>query len=503
MPDDVLAYYYARYGLADALYMRLGARRPEAAEAALRELSREELVHACEERVRDLLREVRVHFPRPEYPPNSEEDGDLVRDPDGTAGEQIAEHGYYVRPHVMVTDGRLNGPNGLIENPIPDKKLLQRYYPPATRLSVGKSSASNVRKTPLFGLACTIASLTPLKAARRTGGSDRAGVIPDLPIGDLITYLDLYMEMLPSLPAPTRARTGDDGKPYLLQNWGTFPDPPPGWSFGTLGVVAGIGSWARKNDLFEDAEPILKRLATTRVYVIDTSGDDNRVESGGSHVAQLARKGALRAALDDAWRIRTEAREEELQRTLRRWLLLFTPSSFQNFLAVRATYPSSFTPILNTYFMETHEPSLIESARATGQHVNSQAWHAADGKKKETRRKNKQTILASLESMLYDCDDGAEMIARLTTQVGRLTGSDFPHASTPFFDATVDDNGLSVKKARNLLLAYMRLRGTERAEATGTTGESGTEATTDAPPSDAATDPSTGSYDPDSEIANL
>ncbi len=454
MVDGVRSYYFSRYGLAETLVTQFGARTAEEAEAAMQEHDLEE---ALEARIRQLMGEIRVHFPDPEYPPNSEVKGHQVQELDGAPGEQVGANGYFVRPHVLLGDGQLNGRYGFINSPLPGKEIIQRYYPPATKLSVGKASASNVKKTRLFALACTVTTLTPLKAARRTGDSDRGAVIPDLPLPELLSYLDLYLDLQPSLAGPTQATTNDDGKPFLLQNEGTFPDPPPGWTFGTLGVVAGIGSWARKNGFFGDAKPVLEALANRRVYVIDTSGT-NRSETAGSHVATLAREGILRPALENAWKIQTNANKEDVQRILRRWLLRFNPAYFRDFLSLRATYPRSFSPLFDAYFMPDYDPSLVSSARAAAQHINTQAYHAADGTG-DTRRQNKQTILSSLESTLYDCDNGPELIARISVQVGRLTGADFPPDAQEFFDRTTAGE-LTLEEARNLLVAYMRLRGT-------------------------------------------
>jgi hypothetical protein len=500
MLEDLRGYYFSRYGLAETLVQGLGANTPEEAEDALQHRSRDEMEAALEERVQQLLGEVRAYFPDPEYPPDAKVEGQLVQELDGTPGEQVGENGYFVRPHVLLGDGQLNGRYGFVNSPLPGKEIIQRYYPPATKLSVGKASASNVKKTRLFALACTVTTLTPLKAARRTGGSDRGAVIPDLPLAELISYLDLYVDLQPSLPAPTRAATSDDGKPYLLQNRGTFPDPPPGWTFGTLGVVAGIGSWARKNGFFEDAEPVLEALATRRAYVIDTTGD-NRVESAGSHVVSLAREGVLHDTLSNAWKITSDANEEDIQRLLRRWLLHFNESYFKDFLALRAIYPPSFSPLIDAYFMQDYEEDLIASARVAAQHINTQAYHAADGSTQEAKRENKQTILSGLESMLYDCSDGPELIARISAQVGRLTGSDFPPEARAFFDRTTAGD-LSLEEARNLLVAYMRLREPSTGEEAG-----GAETTSDAAEATATEDPSPeppgSSYSPDDELSDL
>jgi len=499
MFEDLRAYYYSRYGLGEALVTQFDVHTSEDALTVLRETSRDEMEAVLEDRIGQLLQDVRVHFPKPEYPANTEVTGQRVLELDGTPGEQVGKNGYFVRPHVLLEDGQLNGRYGFVNSPLPDKEIIQRYYPPATKLSVGKSSASNVKKTRLFALACTVTTLTPLKAARRTGDSDRGAVIPDLDLEVLIPYLDLYLDLQPSLPGPTQATTNDDGKPYLLQNRGTFPDPPPGWSFGTIGVVAGIGSWARENGFFEDAEPVLEALATGRSYVIDTSGS-NRVETAGSHVVRLAREGTLRPALENAWKIETNASEEDVQRLLRRWLLRFNRAYFTDFLSLRATYPRSFSPLIDAYFMPDYDEDLIASARTAAQHINTQAYHAADGTG-DTKRQNKQTILSSLESMLYDCDSGPELIARISVQVGRLTGSDFPPEAQDFFDRTTAGT-LSLEEARNLLVAYMRLRGPSPEQA----GDTPTQEAEDQPETgeEPAPEPApSSSFDPDDELSDL
>jgi hypothetical protein len=505
MFEDLRSYYFSRYGLAEVLVTEMEAYDPEAAREALAETSREEMESIFEKRIGRLLRKVRVHFPSPEYPPNAEVTGEPVWELDGTPGEQVGENGYFVRPTVLLTDGQLNGYYGFINSPIPsDGEVIQRHYPPATKLSIGKSSASNVKKTRLFVLACTVTTLTPLKAARRSGESDRAAVIPDLDLPRLVTYLDLYLDLQPGLSDPTLAETNDEGKPFLKQNDGTFPNAPPAWTFGTLGVVAGIGSWARENGFFEDAEPVLEALATGRSYVIGTSGD-NRVETAGSHVVGLARRGVLQRALDRAWRIETDANEEDLYRELHRWLLRFGRAQFRDFLSIRAIYPSSFSPLIDAYFMQTYDEDLIGSARAAGQHVNNQAYHAAEGSTQEAKRENKQTILASIESMLYDCSDEPEMIARLSTQVGRLTGADFPPEAQEFFDQATGGD-LSVEEARNLLIAYMRLRGSSPTSNGGDSSplaSEGERAESDSP-AEAAPESKPGeSFDPDQELSQM
>jgi len=198
--------------------------------------------------------------------------------------------------------------------------------------------------------------------------------------------------------------------------------------------------------------------------VIDTNKKTRpRVEVARSHLVRLSTAHNLARIIRAAWKVKTNVQRDVFYRVFRRWLLLFTAPTLDDVVAVRAQYPSEFAPLFEEYFMQRHKRDLIDSARITGQHISRQAWFAAsdasDGGM-EARRKKTQSILAGLESLLRDCNSGPEMLARLSVQAGRLTGSSFPPEARRFFDAVAadDPDSLSLKDARNLLLAYMRLR---------------------------------------------
>lgn len=448
-------YYYSRYGLADVLLSEFDASRSKA-DSLVADLTVDEFEDAARRRLRALKGALRLQFPIEGLEPGEALRGEPVANPTGEKGVQVGSNGFYVRPHVLLDDGALNGYYGLLQNFWPSGELIQRFYPPASKLSLGKKSAGNVKASNAFALACQVTTLTTAKAARRSGSSDRAAVIPDIPLRDLIPFIGLLEHMQQKSTNPTRGTVSRDGESVRLAgNSGNFPSAPPGWAFGAIGVVAAIGGWARENQSVSLAQPVLDVLRGRRLYLIDTSGTSN-VETVGNHLVQLALEDALRPALDATWKVTTNAEDEEFYRVLRRWLLFFNRSAFRDFLAIRALYPSEFSSIIDRYVMQQFDPDLIDSARAAAQHVNRQAWFAAEGSG-ETKRTNQQTILASMESLAYDCSDGPEMIARLSVQVGRLTGQSFPPEAQTFFDAATSGD-IDLEDARNLLIAYMRLR---------------------------------------------
>lgn len=451
-------YYYSRYGLADVLLHELGASRSTVSDT-LAELTEDAFEEAAEERLRDLKMELRIQFPTEALAPEETVEGHRVTEPDGTPGEQVAENGFYTRPHVLLDAGGLNGRYGLLKGYLPSKKkLLQRYYPPASKLSIGKKSADNAKASRAFILACQVTTLTTAKAARKMGDADRAAVIPDLPLPDLLPYMRLLEWMQSKGTHPARGTVNRSGDGVRLEgNDGNFPEAPPQWAFGSLGVMAAIGTWARENQTLRRAEPVLAALTNQRFYVVTTSGT-TRSERVGGHLYELATRFRLAPILREAWKVETNMEQDEFYRVFRRWLLRFDEPTFLDFLAVRATYPPAFTPIIDFYFMQRFDDDLINSARVAAQHISDQAYHATDENlSAEDRRASKEATLAGLESMLYDCEDGPELIARLSVQVGRLTGSSFPPEAQHFFDE-VASGAVEPDDARHLLLAYMRLR---------------------------------------------
>ncbi len=459
--NDIRHYYYSRYGLADVLLHEFDASH-RTVTSILRGMAEEEFEEAAKARLNALRSEIRVQFPTDGLVPKAAIEGTRVHDPSGEKGKQVAGKGFYIRPHVLLNAGALQG---LLNSYFPTKRaLLQRYYPPATKLSIGKKSADNVNRSIPFILACQVTTLTAAKAARKSGDADRAAVIPDLSLPELITYIRLleYMQSKSTNPRAGVVRKSGEGV-NLVDNDGNFPEAPPPWAFGGLGVMAAIGTWARDNHSLAIAQPVLSALARRRFYVIDTSGS-SRMEKSGRHLERLSTDHDLARILRDAWKVETTAQNDDFYRVFRRWLLRFDPPTFSDFLTLRARYPSAFEPIIEAYFMQEFDAELITSARIAAQHVGRQAYFAADGKEPEKRRKNTQKILASLESMLRDCSDGREMLARLSVQVGRLTGSSFPEEAQPFFDAVTSDQ-ITVENARNLLFTYMRLRNTTSGQA--------------------------------------
>ncbi|MFB6272396.1 MAG: hypothetical protein ABEL51_05825 [Salinibacter sp.] len=453
---------YPRYGLAD-LIASSGAEVPRVEGlgdeyrrgTALKDVDREAVTEgATELAAHYLTHKLRVYGPPEQDTPGTE---GVLSEVESEVG-QTSDGGYYTRPHALVEAG--GSLNSAIKSPTPGKRLLKGHCPFASKMSIGQASAANPKMGTAFTALSQVATYTPNKIAIRWPGTDdRLALLPDLPLDDLVTFVRFYRTYVRPQVDLLGARVTESGNWRLHCNSGTYPDPAPAWAFGALGLTAGLVRWAERLGYLQRAEALLR--AIDRVYVVGTKTKYQEVEPLDNHVIRLARGGTLWRLLQDAEAAdpdrdpseRTDPDElTPFRLFLRRWLTTFSRHHFERFLSVRARYPSSFHPAFNQYFAMSHDDALIEAAKAAGHHVSAQAYAAADG---DTEEANK--ILNSIESRLVEATDESEMIASLTTRVGRLTGSMFDPDAVPFLDAVQSEGPPTLDEARNLLMAYMRV----------------------------------------------
>ena len=102
------------------------------------------------------------------------------------------------------------------------------------------------------------------------------------------------------------------------------------------------------------------------------------------------------------------------------------------------------------------DPDVIAAAKAAGKHANSCCYYAA---RENDSYKSKETYLDELEGIITSADSGPELLARLSTQVGRLPKGDFPESAEPFFDA-LNAGEIDLKRAKNVLRSYLRIGAT-------------------------------------------
>lgn len=430
---------------------------------------------------------------------------DWVRVPDpGSKSGQVASRGYYLAPHVITSDGSASGllaearrlAQAMQDGDGLDKPtaLKRSFAPLVSKVNAGKSSLSDPKTSRLNAALTALATVTPDKAAAWSLGT--AALIPDLPLVDaddpsyypLLDYLRLFETMSSRYydsAAAMRTPLSKDGgykRPRLHE--GNFPEAPSNSALSALGVVASVGWWARHGEAQAEVDPegwarrVLDLLVERPLLVV--SYDSTRQERFGHHLVDLALSGDIRAVLASLRRVMPAAADGwndpkvGLFRMMAdRFLRLFTQPALRDFLAVRAAYPAELGPVFDSYFttnaMTSLSPDLVSSARAYGAALNRAAWTAASsdaqsdqkrrGEKARSPEEYKQRALIDFESAVHSAKSGPEMLAKVGSRAGRLTGFDLPPEAGLFME-TVASWGKDQEKlaiARDLVTAFMRL----------------------------------------------
>jgi hypothetical protein len=425
----------------------------------------------------------------------------------GSKYKQDAKHGHYLAPHVATSNNAAVAVEDarklrdLLRSAAPlDKSIeLKRSFAPLTsKVNNGRTSMANP-KASLIEAACTaIATLAENKPGLYVNGINHV-IVPDLPLRDvdgehepLLDFVYLFADMRQSemgqetLTASLPEDKKEYRRPPLFS--GNFPGAPRDVSLSALGLLAAIGGWAKRGEVFRGdprgrfAERVLEHLSRNPLYIV--SYDGTRQEHFGHHVVGLALRHQLADVLNSINRVTLHGTagfqdpKWALFRTMTaRFLQFFSPATFRDFLAFRAEYPSPFSPIFEEYFMRqtgiSSDPErrreLVHSARAYGASLNHAAYRAATAEREADEAKQvkklrsvdeyKSRILVQLESTALSARSPTALLAQLGGITGRLTGREVAHEGGTFMEAVATEE-IPLETAKQLVTAFMRLRTT-------------------------------------------
>ncbi len=437
---------------------------------------------AAEKRIRELKSAIRAYVEPRNYSEDASGTASAVTDPSPEKGLEVVGNGYHVRPHVLNTD--LNGQHTVLtalENGKPrgSGKLLQRYYPHASRLSVGKKNAANVKAAEAARKLAFITTLTPHKPSRIVDPEEdaRGALLPGLPLEDLVQFIGVFREA----PGPGLRWHMRGGKPRLDERDGNFASSPPTWAFSTVGLLAAVSDWSEEAEYDLQARELIGKLSRSRLFLVGESDITPRSFDEAPHLETLASEAGK--LVRNAWRAADQLTgEDPFYFRLHRFLSQFDWHSLRQFLSVRVTYPPQFEPFLTGFFLQDMDPDVIAAAKAAGKHANSCCYYAA---RQNDSYKSKETYLDELEGIITSADSGPELLARLSTQVGRLPKGDFPESAEPFFDA-LNAGEIDLSRAKNVLRSYLRIGATfDNSHDDSSSGDSGSESPIDVSEDDA------------------
>jgi|WetSurMetagenome_2_1015567.scaffolds.fasta_scaffold43826_2 CRISPR-associated protein Cas8c/Csp2 len=313
-------------------------------------------------------------------------------------------------------------------------------------------------------------------------------IIPDLPIGELIDFIQFFKRMMKSRTSSDlmfggvlAKKTGkgenekityEPKRPMIFK--GNFPNPPRSSALGSVALLGAIGEFAKDAKYSEQAKRVLDSLKDTTMYLVKYGGASTY--SYNHYVIDLAKESKLKSIIDSLYysklynQDRRSSQNSEYQKFdlfTSRFLQLFNHSAFKDFLAFRAEYPYPVKILFNTYFikMEKIDPKIVSSARILGKWLNLVAYYTAKAEVKEPEntpkyweglRKVKSKVLVELESSTFSAKSGDALIAQAITRAGRLSGMDAPEGAALFMEKAASGE-LPIENAKNLLIAFSRL----------------------------------------------
>lgn len=475
---------YPRYGLAAVLFhFDYRSISPETIP------EKKELAELASKYISESLHKYRLHT---EDKPNEDSDTELryrylKSDELATkkSAGQTSDNFYYLAPHIATGDTSANRlireAKKMIKKLAKGKGLnktvqLKRSFSPfTTKINEGSKTLSNPKATLLQAGFTMAATLSHYKAAAQLDFKNQV-IVPDLPLNNLLLFLDMFDKMSSHETDNLLTRQLKAGnknyRPPLFN--GNYPNAPNSPIFGPVGLAGAMGEWAKRKNLIDKMAEVLEKLVANPIYLISYEASLFKQIHLGHHVARLAKKYNLPKAINglyyaDFYNPEHNKRDNPTRllflEMTSRFLQLYTKSAFKDFLAFRLQYPHSFKPILEDYFMSKEKISkeIIESARIYGSYLNYVAYILGknEAENKETGKDEyeaKARILAQLESTTMSCKSPSELFGRLNVQAGRMSNRDVPEGASQFMEAT-NTGDISIDTAKQLILAYMRLKG--------------------------------------------
>lgn len=434
--------------------------------------------------------------------------------------KQNTENGYYLAPHVATSNNAaeiVDNVNKIIEairqnsdDLAKPTELLRSFAPLVSKVNNGKSSMSNPR-VGLLDAACTaLATLTRSKPGAWSEGSNHV-LLPDLPLFEeetgqepLVEFVRLFDDICSKNQVTGRYTAARKEKKEKLKSgkekityeykrppifYGNYPGAPWDATLGPLGVLAAIGVWASEADTFRGeprgtfAERTLEHLTNNPLYVVSYGGRKKQ-EYLGHHLVRIAMDARYELArlVASIGRTRLYNGDSQSERLFRmmaaRFIQSFEPAAFRDFLVFRAEYDSAFTLLLEEYFMaktmadlpSDRRKEIVASARAFGAALNLAAYRAALDEVEDDKRRGRQirTLteykarkLIVLESAALSARSHGEMLEQLMIRAGRETGGRDLEPEAGLFMEAVAAQEISLEEAKQLAIAFMRLRKVE------------------------------------------
>lgn len=430
-----------------------------------------------------------------------------------------AKNHHYLSPHVMATEmksGNLlkcaktlsnelcNSGDEILskstEISMSESPMSGEFLSFSSSIGRGKSKCNKYEQS-----LCLITSLTPYKPSLQVNGENSC-IIPDLSVEQLCLFIKVFKQMQLSRTKDlmigrvkkeeTKSKTTYRPlRPFIFN--GNFPNAPQSNALCKIAILGAIGEFAKIAEWSDDAKKVLDSLKNTTMYIVKY-GHAN-VFTYNNYIIDIAKESKLNDIITSIYHTKLYNEEkrfkkgkpapeyEKFDMFASRFLQLFNNPSFKDFLSFRAEYPSEIELLFKTYFskMENIDIQIIKSARSLGSWLNYVAYKAAEQDTPKSTanywdvlRQKKAKVLVELESSVFSSKSGDSLISQVITRAGRLVGMDAPNEAIPFMEKAASGE-LELDKAKNLLIAFSRVKSIAQTKETKAEGIETSENTDD------------------------
>ncbi|KGN78368.1 CRISPR-associated protein Cas8 [Porphyromonas gulae] len=344
---------------------------------------------------------------------------------------------------------------------------------------IGRGSARISVEEQAYGM---ITTLTPLKPALQVGKNNFC-IIPDIPLNQMVDFIALLDKMQMTHLSGEAMLGSIDNKgvfqcPKIFR--GNFPNSPQSDRMGAIALLGAIGEFAKLAEFSTLAQKVLDSLKGATLYLI-TYGDAMPF-TFHHYIIDLAKEGKLHSIVDSLFHSRLYKKgKRDNQKNNKedpdyapfdffanRFLQSFNKAAFDDFFRFRVEYPNQIKILFQMFFtkMEKLKPDVIASAQALGSWLNQVAYFAA--KEEADSRispgnifEEKAKFLVMMESSIFAAKRGDALIAQILILAGRLSKNEAPKEALLFMEKTITGE-IDLSVAKNLLIAYMRIRREEK-----------------------------------------
>lgn len=374
-------------------------------------------------------------------------------------------------------------------------KLSQSAMPLAGEFNAfsdkGNAGRGKPSSTVLNEILSLIVTLTPDKPCLQDNGKNYC-LIPDLTVHEDIDFIKLFKRIrIQSLESDSmmgnvicEVKSGKTvykpRRPHIYS--GNFPNAPRSTALSSIALLGVIGEMTKESETSLLASRVLDSFKGTNIYKIGYG--KAMTFTFNNCIIDLSLQGKLKTIVDSIYwstLYREGSRSannnfeyKKFDLFTARFLQLFNAPAFRDFLSYRAEYPMQLQLLFETYFEKIMkiDSKIVHSALEMGKWLNRAAYFAATKENKvrggrdtdkDKIREIKSKILVELESSILSAKTGDALLSQVVVRIGRLTGLDAPHEAAAFMEKAASGD-LELEQAKNMLMAFSRLRSTKALE---------------------------------------